>query len=156
MIICGIDPGIGITGIASLEFNKNKINLKRASCIKTTIGNKHEDRLTELRTSLLKFINEEKPSIAVIEKLVFSQNITTAMNVAEARGVIIQALNENNISIIEIAPSQLKKAVTGNGRAKKGEMTRTILNILGFDNKKLILDDIADALALAWYGIQLI
>lgn len=147
MKILGIDPGSGIIGFGLVE-KASKAKMLDAGVIKTTIGDEAASRLVELYESLKELIEELKPDVAAVEKLFFAQNVTTAMNVSQARGVILLALAEQGIPIYEYTPLQIKMAMTGYGRATKAqvqEMVRVQLNL----KKKPSPDDAADALAVA-------
>lgn len=147
MKILGIDPGSGIIGFGLVE-KSPKPKMLDAGVIKTTIGDAPADRLVELYESLRELLNELKPDAAAVEKLFFAQNVTTAMNVSQARGVILLALAEAGLPIYEYTPLQIKMAMTGYGRATKAqiqEMVRVQLSL----KKKPSPDDAADALAVA-------
>ncbi len=147
MKILGIDPGSGIIGFGVVHKGKNPKMLD-AGVIKTTIGDETASRLVEAYEGMKQIIDECKPDAAAVEKLFFAQNVTTAMTVSQARGVILLALAEANIPIYEYTPLQIKMAMTGYGRAKKAqiqEMVRVQLNL----DKKPTQDDAADALAVA-------
>ena len=145
--ILGIDPGSGIIGFGVVGQGRSA-KLIDAGVIKTTIGDDPASRLVELHDSLEELITEFKPDIAAVEKLYFAQNVTTAMTVAQARGVILLKLAQAKIPIYEYTPLQIKMAMTGYGRATKAqiqEMVRVQLNL----KKKPSPDDAADALAVA-------
>ena len=147
MKILGIDPGSGIIGFGLVQKAKNPKMLD-GGVIKTTIGDDTAARLLELYESLKELIEECKPDVASVEKLFFAQNVTTAMTVSQARGVILLALAEAKIPIYEYTPLQIKMAMTGYGRASKAqiqEMVRVQLQL----KKKPSPDDAADALAVA-------
>jgi crossover junction endodeoxyribonuclease RuvC len=97
---------------------------------------------------LKELVEELKPDIAVVEKLFFAQNVTTAMTVSQARGVILLCLAEANIPIYEYTPLQIKMAMTGYGRATKAQIQEMVRVQLGLKNKPKP-DDCADALAAA-------
>ncbi|MDZ7786455.1 MAG: crossover junction endodeoxyribonuclease RuvC [Candidatus Saccharibacteria bacterium] len=147
MKVLGIDPGSGIIGFGLVQKNKNPKMLD-AGVIKTTIGDDVGARLKELHESMRELCEELKPDVASVEKLFFAQNVTTGMEVAQARGVILLALQESNVPIYEYTPLQIKMAMTGYGRATKAqiqEMVRVQLNL----KAKPKPDDCADALAAA-------
>lgn len=147
MKVIGIDPGSGIIGFGLIE-QSSKPKLIDAGIIRTTIGDDPASRLVELYESLKELITEFKPDVASVEKLFFAQNVTTAMNVSQARGVILLALAEAGLPIHEYTPLQIKMAMTGYGRATKAqiqEMVRVQLSL----KKKPSPDDAADALAVA-------
>jgi len=147
MRVLGIDPGSGIIGFGMVNKGRNP-GMLDAGVIRTTIGDEPASRLLELYNSLSELIEESKPQVAAVEKLFFAQNVTTAMAVSQARGVILLALAEAKIPIYEYTPLQIKMAMTGYGRATKAqvqEMVRVQLKL----KKKPSPDDAADALAVA-------
>jgi crossover junction endodeoxyribonuclease RuvC len=147
MKILGIDPGSGIIGFGLVEKTlKNK--LIDAGVIRTTIGDQDAERLVELYQSMKEIIAELKPDVASVEKLFFAQNVTTAMKVSQARGVILLALAEAQIPIYEYTPLQIKMAMTGYGRATKAQIQEMVRVQLGLKTKPKP-DDCADALACA-------
>jgi len=147
MKILGIDPGSGIIGFGLIQVGSNPSMLD-AGVIRTTIGEDPALRLVELYDAMTQLIHELQPTVASVEKLFFAQNVTTAMSVSQARGVILLALAQNSIPIYEYTPLQIKMALTGYGRATKTqiqEMVRVQLRLV----KKPKPDDCADALAAA-------
>jgi crossover junction endodeoxyribonuclease RuvC len=147
MKILGIDPGSGIIGFGLVEKNSNS-KLVEAGIIRTTIGDSDASRLLELYTSMKELVQELKPDVASVEKLFFAQNVTTAMVVAQARGVILLALAEESIPVYEYTPLQIKMAMTGYGRATKAQIQEMVRVQLGLKVKPKP-DDCADALACA-------
>jgi len=146
--VLGIDPGSGITGFGVVAKSKGDFKMIDAGVIRTTIGDKDSDRLLELYESMKEVIEYAKPDVASVETLFFAQNVTTAMKVSQARGVILLALAEARIPIYEYSPLQIKMAMTGYGRATKAqiqEMVRVQLKL----KKKPSPDDAADGLAVA-------
>lgn len=147
MKILGIDPGSGTIGFGLIDAKRKPVMLD-GGVIKTTIGNDPASRLVELYTSLKELISEFSPDVAAVEKLFFAQNVTTAMAVSQARGVILLVLAESHIPIYEYTPLQIKMAMTGYGRATKAQMQEMVRVQLGLV-KKPSPDDAADALAVA-------
>lgn len=147
MKILGIDPGSGIIGFGLVE-KKSNPRMLDAGVIRTTIGDEDASRLLELHISMREIITELKPDVASVEKLFFAQNVTTAMKVSQARGVILLALAEAGIPIYEYTPLQIKMAMTGYGRATKAQIQEMVRVQLGLKNKPKP-DDCADALAAA-------
>lgn len=145
--VLGIDPGSGIIGFGLVEKLSNSKMLD-AGVIRTTIGDSDASRLLELYESMKELVQELKPDVASVEKLFFSQNVTTAMTVAQARGVILLALAEEGIPIYEYTPLQIKMAMTGYGRATKAQIQEMVRVQLGLKTKPKP-DDCADALATA-------
>ena len=147
MRILGIDPGSGIIGFGVIE-HSSKPKLVDAGVITTKIGERTSARLLEAYKGMKELINEFKPDVAAVEKLFFVQNVTTGMQVSQARGVILLALEEANIPIYEYSPNEIKMAVAGDGHAKKAQIQEMVRVQLGL-KKKPNPDDAADALAVA-------
>lgn len=148
MKILGIDPGYGIVGYSIIEYNGNSFKFIEADSIKTKPNSDFNIRLCEIYNELDKIIEKHKPTDAAVETLYFNQNSKTAIHVAEARGVILLKLKQENINIKEYTPLQVKQAVTGYGRATKNQIQEMVKSIL---NLKTIpkLDDTTDAMAIA-------
>ena len=152
MIILGIDPGSSIIGYGAIETSRGKLKCLDYGTIKTS---EKEDslRLLFIKKSLEKILSEIKPNLIVLEKLFFFKNRKTATKVLETRGAMILIIAERKIPLLEIAPLELKRALTSYGRASKAniqKMVRLILNL----KKEPKPDDAADALALAILGAK--
>lgn len=147
MKVLGIDPGSGIIGFGLIKKDRNPKMLD-AGVIRTTIGDDAASRLVELYVSMKELITEMAPDAASVEKLFFAQNVTTAMDVSQARGVILLALAEQGIPIFEYTPLQIKMAMTGYGRATKSQIQEMVRVQLSLKSKPKP-DDCADALAAA-------
>jgi crossover junction endodeoxyribonuclease RuvC len=117
-------------------------------CIRTDPGHTQEQRLFSIHRGMFELYKKYSPSMMSIERLFFNQNITTAMRVSEARGVILLSAAQQGISITEYTPSQVKQSVTGNGKARKQDVQRMLKLIFSLE-KIPRPDDAADALALA-------
>jgi crossover junction endodeoxyribonuclease RuvC len=148
MRILGIDPGTGIIGFGCIEVGKKTPMLIDAGVIRTTIGDEAASRLAELFDSITELISDVRPDVASVEKLFFAQNVTTAMAVSQARGVILLALQQAKVSIVEYTPLQIKMAITGYGKAKKADIQEMVRLQLGLAEVPKP-DDCADALAAA-------
>lgn len=147
--ILGIDPGTGICGFGVIRFAARKApQMITAGVITTPAHTPLPDRLLDIHDSLEQIIAETEPDEVSIEKLFFSQNITTGISVAEARGVCLLVAKKHNLPISEYTPLQIKQTMTGYGRAKKKDMQEAVRKYL---NMKQIVkpDDAADALAAA-------
>ena len=148
MRILGIDPGTGILGFGIIEVIKGKAQLVDGGVIRTPV---HEDDAVRLQTifdELTDVIVATTPTQMSVEKLFFAQNVTTAMTVAQARGVVLLCGKQAGLEIFEYTPLQIKQALTGYGRADKQqiqEMVRVILQLKEVPKP----DDCADALAAA-------
>lgn len=148
MRIIGIDPGTGILGFGVIETDGSKHQLVDAGVIRTPVKEDDGVRLQTIYEEISDIIAETKPSEMVIEKLFFAQNVTTAMTVAQARGVVLLAGMQAGLKIHEYTPLQIKQSLTGYGRAEKKqvqEMVRVLLSLKEVPQP----DDCADALAAA-------
>lgn len=148
MTAIGIDPGIEKTGIGIVQLNNNKLKLIHKELIYTSSKINFEIRLEDIYNKLIKILNNYKVDFASVEKLFFAKNVKTAINVAEARGVIILALQQNKIPIYEYTPLQVKQGLIGYGRGTKRQVQELIKIILETD-EIVKHDDVADGIALA-------
>ena len=148
MIILGIDPGTGTTGFGVIKSDGQIFEFIEAGVIKTKPNTPMPTRLMEIYDDLMGVIKTTKPELVSIEKLFFAQNVTTAMAVSQARGVIMLAAEKAKLPVIEYTPLQIKQALSGYGRAEKKqiqEMVRVMLKLKSAPKP----DDCADALAAA-------
>ncbi len=147
--ILGIDPGTGILGFGVIEIDaKNKAHLVDAGVIRTPVKEDDAVRLLTIYEELIDIVTSTKPQIMSVEKLFFAQNVTTAMTVAQARGVVLLVGQQNGLELHEYTPLQIKQAITGYGRADKKQMQEMVRVILGLVEAPKP-DDCADALAAA-------
>jgi len=149
--VLGIDPGFGIVGFGLVEqINSLRLdfNYLDSGAITTEPGLPFAIRLNEIYDDMMSLLTKFKPDIVVIEKLFFATNVTTAMKVAEARGVILLACQKHGCQIEEFTPLQIKLALTGDGKAKKAQVKQMVLKLLKVD-KIPGPDDVVDALAIA-------
>ena len=151
MRIIGIDPGLATVGFAVLDVQKNKKKLVTYGVIKTRKETPFGERLNEIHKDLKSILSKYKPEICSIEQLFFSKNVTTGIQVAHARGVILLALQEWGIKIEEVTPSALKSGITGNGDADKKAMQKMVMMELNLKEPPKP-DDAADAVSLALYS----
>lgn len=148
MRILGIDPGYGIVGYSVIEYKGNCFKYIAAGSIKTKPNSDFSERLLIIYNQLGNIIDKYKPSSAAVETLYFNQNTKTAIHVAEARGVILLKLKQENLIIREYTPLQVKQAVTGYGRADKKQVQEMVKSILTLKTIPK-LDDTTDAMAIA-------
>lgn len=148
MIILGIDPGFARLGYGVIEYENNKYKTLEYGSITTKAGERLSLRLKRIGEDLQSIVSKYNIDAASIEDLFFNTNITTGIQVAEARGVIMYVLESNNIPIAEYTPLQVKQALVGYGRADKHQIMDMVKRILKLE-KMPKLDDTADALAIA-------
>lgn len=148
MIIIGVDPGYAIVGIGVIEYNGSKFRPLEYGAITTPAGMPTVERLKKIYDEMLLLIDKYNPDAVAIEELFFNSNQKTAINVAQARGVILVAVTNKNVPIFEYTPLQVKQSVTGYGRADKNQIQQMVKMLLGL-NVIPKPDDAADGLALA-------
>ncbi len=148
MRIIGIDPGTGILGFGVIDVAYGKTTLVTAGVIRTPAHTPLPERLEEIYEGITDIIAETKPTVMAIEKLFFSRNITTAISVAQARGVAMLTGRQAKLRIEEYTPNEIKQAVAGYGAAKKAQVQEMVRIQLGLSEVPKP-DDCADALAAA-------
>lgn len=148
MRIIGIDPGTGILGFGVIDVERGKMTLVDAGVVTTPAHTPLDVRLEDIFDSLSEVINETKPDCMSIEKLFFSQNVTTGISVSHARGVAMLAGRKGGLPIAEYTPLQIKQTLTGYGRADKKQVQEMVRVQLGLVEAPKP-DDCADALAAA-------
>ena len=132
MRILGIDPGTGIMGFGVIDVAKDgSLTMVDAGVITTPPHTPHDERLEDIYHSLNEIMDSTKPDALSIEKLFFMRNVTTAMTVAEARGVALLAARLHGLSIHEYTPMQIKLAATGYGKADKKQVQEMVRVHLG-------------------------
>lgn len=148
MRVLGIDPGYAIVGYGVVDCASGRFSPVDYGAVTTPAGMDFNRRLELIFRGLCEAIDKTKPEAMAIEKLYFNTNTTTAIEVAEARGVILLSARLAGIPIFEYTPLQVKQAVTGYGRAAKEqiqEMVKMLLRLKAVPKP----DDTADALAIA-------
>ena len=148
MRIFGIDPGMAIVGYSIVDIDKDGYKLISSGSIRTSKELSDGKRLAEIREDIIFLLEKFVPDVASIEQLFFFKNLKTIIPVAEARGVIIEAISSKDIPIYEYTPLVVKQTLTGYGRATKNEVADMVMISL---NQKSIpkLDDTVDSIAIA-------
>lgn len=148
MRILGIDPGLATVGYGCIDWVNNTKTLVDYGVIETSKGLFFEDRLCEIAQDIDTLLASLKPDQVVIEELFFSKNVKTAIDVAQARGVIVHIVHSNNYPLDHINPLQVKQSITGDGKADKQQVQKMVQYELKIDFVPSP-DDAADALAIA-------
>lgn len=148
MRILGIDPGYGITGFGLIDAQRGRTQLLRCGAITTPPNSEFTWRLELIYHDMQELLSLTKPEAVAIEELFFGHNVTTGINVAQARGVILLAVRQAQVPIFEYKPAQVKQAVVGYGSATKHQVMDMTRRILGLDAVPKP-DDAADAVAIA-------
>lgn len=147
LVTLGIDPGTAILGFGVIQGDTDP-ELIAAGVIETDSKSPMPDRLVILHAETARLIERYQPDVMAIEQLFFARNVTTAIAVGQARGVVLLAAAQAGIDVAEYSPSEVKFAVVGYGKADKRqmqEMVKLILNLPEVPHP----DDAADALAIA-------
>ncbi len=147
-ILLGIDPGFADMGYGVISTDGNKDRVVAFGSLKTSSKQAHEERLMQVYDGLSEIIELYQPEAAAIERMYFSKNVSTALDVAEARGVIRVCLKKHGIRTVEFQPAAVKIAVCGMGNAEKAQVQKMTAVLLGLKEVPKP-DDAADGLALA-------
>ncbi len=147
MIILGIDPGFALTGFGVLDYCSNHFTLLEYGVVSTTPAQLFSERLLAIDEKLRELVVRYRPDACAIEELFFNNNVKTAIAAAQGRGVAVAAVASLGVPVYEYTPLQVKQAVTGYGRAEKGQIQQMVKLILHLDRIPKP-DDAADALAI--------
>jgi crossover junction endodeoxyribonuclease RuvC len=151
MRVLGVDPGLRIAGYGCLSFVGNSItpSIIEAGAIRLDVDKSISYRLKQLHNDLSEIISEHKPELIAVETIfTHKSHLSTATIMGHARGVILLAGEQANIPLLELAPTEIKKSVTGNGNATKEQVQHAITGLLSL-TKTPEPPDVADALAIA-------
>ncbi len=148
MRILGVDPGTALTGFGIIDYEKTGTQLVAGGVIRTPAKQELAKRLATIFQEMSSLIKEYRPEQVAVEHLYFASNVSTAMSVSQARGVVLLCAAQAKLPISEYTPLQVKQAVTGYGRAEKKQIQEMVRTLLGL--KELPKpDDAADAIAIA-------
>lgn len=148
MRVIGIDPGYAICGYGIIDVKGSTLKPVTYGVITTEPSMSEAMRLEKIFNELSDLLEDYRPDCFGIEQLFFNRNVTTAIAVGQARGVVLLAASQQDLPIYEYTPLQVKQAVVGYGKATKDQVTYMTMNILGI-REKIKPDDAADALAIA-------
>ena len=147
MFVLGIDPGLSRCGYGCVEHGR-KPRAVAAGVIRTDAGVERPLRLAEIQREVRALINELKPQVVAIERVLFQQNATTAMSVGMVSGIIMVEAVSAECAVVEYSPNEVKLAVAGWGGAGKDEVGQMVKTLLGL-SEPLEPADVADAVAVA-------
>ena len=148
MRILGIDPGYGITGFGLIDAQRSNFTLLNCGAITTPPNTDFSWRLEIIYNDMVELLRVAKPDAVAIEELFFGQNVTTGIGVAQARGVVLLAIQQAGLTVTSYKPMQVKQALVGYGNATKHQMmdmTKRLLHLKEMPKP----DDAADAIAIA-------
>lgn len=148
IVVLGIDPGLADTGYGFLKKQNGQLKILDYGRIKTKAKVPDKQRLTEIFNSLTSLIKKYQPDLVAVEKLFFCKNLKTAVAVGQARGVVLLAVGQANLDLIEFTPLQVKQALTTYGKADKKQVAAMVKVVLKMAAPPKS-DDAADALAIA-------
>ncbi len=153
-IVIGIDPGTATTGYGVVaQTERDELVLLACGVISTQPEDAMHLRLLELFRDLSALIDEFAPDAVAVEKLFFGRNVTTAISVGQARGIVLLTAALKECSLIEYTPAEVKQAVTGYGNADKPQIQEMVQRILSLDEIPRP-DDAADGIAIALCHLQ--
>ena len=148
MRILGLDPGTATTGYGIVDVVEGEFTAVTYGVIKTPATMPMPQRLQQIQQELQQLLDEYKPDAVGIEELFFGRNVTTAITVGQARGVLLLTLANAGLPIGEYSPPKIKDAVTGYGKADKAQVQMMVRNLLDLEETPRP-DDAADGLAVA-------
>lgn len=148
MRVLGIDPGTATTGYGVIDVDDGVMTVVAWGTIRTTPDMEMPDRLLQIHTELCALLVEYRPDTAGVEEVFFGRNITTAITVSQARGVILLSLTQAGVSIGEYSPPKIKQSVAGYGKANKKQVQLMVRHLLDLEETPRP-DDAADGLAIA-------
>jgi crossover junction endodeoxyribonuclease RuvC len=154
MIVIGIDPGLARVGYGVIEVKNRQPEPVCYGCIESGKDQRTSERLLYIYNEISALFEKYPPAHIAVEKLFFSKNITSAMGVSEARGIILLLAGQKKIPVAEYTPNQVKQAITGSGRADKRQMQEMIMRLLHLQTIPRP-DDAADALSIALCHIHI-
>jgi crossover junction endodeoxyribonuclease RuvC len=150
----GVDPGLVATGFGVLEAGAGAVTVRDAGVISTTTGQPLEARLNALHRAMHRIIEEQAPGLLVVEDLYTEYRFPrTAILMGHARGVIYLAARQLGVAVVALTPSEVKRAMTGNGAAGKAQVQRAVQTVLGLKEPPRP-SHVADALGLAATGMS--
>lgn len=153
-IVIGIDPGTATVGYAICSGTKKTPTILDYGVLHTEPLPKEKmpNRLLEIGNDLELLLIKFKPTHAIIEDLFFFKNQTTAISVAQSRGVLLYLLAKHNVSILSLTPLEIKQGISGYGRATKKQVQTMVQKVFKLSSPPKP-DDAADALAMSWLGL---
>lgn len=152
-MILGIDPGSSIIGFGVIEGTRNMPAVHDYGVIITDKDASTAQKLLQLEQDLTHIVRKFQPKKAIVEELFFAKNVTTAILVAQSRGVILYVLEREGVPVVTYTPLQVKQGITGYGKATKKQIQHIVTKLLKLQSVPKP-DDAADALALAWLGLH--
>lgn len=151
LCVLGLDPGTATYGWGLVESGGERLVHRGHGTILTAPSLSLGERLAQIRDALQEIIARERPDRIAIERIFSQGNVQSAVGIGAARGVTLLVAADLGLPLIEATPSQMKRAIAGDGRATKSAVTRAVTRLLGLERAPTP-NDAADALALAIWG----
>jgi len=149
MRVCGIDPGLRVTGYGVIEVNSSAVRVVEAGVVRSAADAALGSRLIKIQEGIEEVLVEHEPEAMAVEALYSHyRHPRTAIMMGHARGVILAAAADRGVEVVSVSATAVKKSLTGNGRASKVQMQRAIMTSLGLARPP-DPPDVADALAVA-------
>jgi crossover junction endodeoxyribonuclease RuvC len=148
MIVLGLDPGTIATGFGVVRFDQGRLSLECCGVWRTTSARSFADRLDLLSSCAAGLLAERRPSAVSVETVFAAKNVSSAIKLAHARGVLLAAAARSGCPVFEYEPRLVKKALVGYGQAEKAQVRAMVLSLLARQRERIPLDA-ADALAVA-------
>ena len=154
MVIIGFDPGLTNTGYAVLRKKSNEITMVECGLISPKKGKEVSERLYAIFFETNNLIKKFKPEMLYVENVFYGKNVQSAIKLGQAKSSVMLAAEKNNIVSKEFSPREIKQSIVGNGSASKEQVAFMVKKIFKLDDKVLKKNDISDAIAVAWCGIN--
>jgi crossover junction endodeoxyribonuclease RuvC len=148
MKILGIDPGTRVVGYGLIELKGTSLKPLACGLIRPPQNDPLSRRLRNIHDNISVVLKRTRPDVVAVEEIFFGRNVATLIKIGEARGVILSACAGAGVDVVGHAPAEVKKAVTGNGRAAKSQVREMVAVFLG-KQVAMETDDVSDALAIA-------
>ncbi len=153
MIVLGIDPGLAATGYAVLEAANGRMQVRECGCARSRSRRPMEARVRAIYDELAAVLARWRPAMTILEGLYSDYGFPrTAILMGHVRGVICLAAGQTGARVVEVSPAEVKRALTGSGRAGKEQIRRAVTRMLSLPGPP-DSDHICDALALAIVGL---
>jgi len=155
--VLGVDPGLTRCGVAVIEGSAGqKVSLLHIGVFRTDPGEAIEQRLISIERDMESLVDELEPDVVAVERVFSQHNVRTAMATAQAAAVALLVAARRGLPVAMHTPTEVKAAVTGNGRADKAQVTAMVTRVLRLDTPPKPADA-ADAAAIAichaWRGV---
>lgn len=152
MRVLGVDPGTFRMGVGILEAEADRFKAVAFESLLISKDQPLAEKLKEIRSHILRYIENYLPDIMALENVFFGENVSTLVKIGEARASAMLAAADKGIPVREYPPASVKKAISGNGRASKIQVQQMVKNLLGLKSPPPV--DAADALAVAICHLQ--